>query len=253
MADRGDVLLDMLYLRALGIAELGAERFQEADEHLAQALDRADQIGVAEPAIWRIDGDAIEAALGAGALDRARELVARFEERAERSRIPWSLAVSARCRGLLCAAEGELDLAAQALEHALLEHRDCPVPFESARTLVAYGRVQRRRKQRRDARASLDEARDIFARLGADAWTRRTDEELRRIPIRRAPETLSLTELRVARLAADGLTNRVIAQHTFISVKTVETNLKRAYRKLGISSRAQLARALDEQAAHVVS
>jgi DNA-binding CsgD family transcriptional regulator len=253
VADRRDVLLDMLYLRALGIVELGADKFDEANDHLAQALDRADQIGVGEPAVWRIDGDAIEAAVGVGALERARELVARFEERAERSRIPWSLAVSARCRGLLCAAEGELDLAAQALEHALVRHRDCPVPFEHARTLLVYGRVLRRRKQRRQARASLDEARTIFARLGAEAWTRHVDDELRRIPVRRAPENLSPTELRVARLAADGLTNRAIAQRAFISVKTVETNLKRAYRKLGISSRAQLARALDEHVAEVVS
>ena len=173
----GDVLLDMLYLRALGIAELGADRFEEADEHLGQALDRADQIGVAEPAIWRIDGDAIEAALGAGALERARELVARFEERAERSRIPWSLAVSARCRGSAPPRESSTSRRRR-WSMRCSSTRDRPVPFESARTLLAYGRVQRRRKQRRDARASLDEAREIFARLGADAWTCRTDEEL---------------------------------------------------------------------------
>ena len=68
-----------------------------------------------EPAIWRVDGDAIEAAVAVGDLDRAERLVVRFEERAARSRIPWSLAVSARCRGLLLAAQGDLDAAAEEL------------------------------------------------------------------------------------------------------------------------------------------
>jgi DNA-binding CsgD family transcriptional regulator len=246
-ADRRDAFLDMLYLRALGTAELGSGLHEAADDHLSRALERLEAMGVGEPAIWRIDGDAIEAALGVGKPDRARTLLARFEERAERSRIPWSLAVSARCRGLLYAAEGDLVLASEALEQAADEHRRCPVPFENARTLLAHGRVLRRRKQRRRARELLERARSIFAELGADAWADQVDEELRRIPTRRAPDELSATELRIARLAADGLSNRVIAERAFVSVKTVETNLKRAYRKLGISSRAQLARALDER------
>ena len=75
-----------------------------------------ERVAFREPAIWRIDGDAIEAALAVGDVDRAQELLARFEERAARSRIPWSLAVSARCRGLVLAAQGELDAAAEALE-----------------------------------------------------------------------------------------------------------------------------------------
>jgi len=251
--DRRSAFLDMLYLRALGIAELGAELYREAADHLGSALDLVDASGIEEPAIWRIDGDAIEAALGAGEPERARMLLARFEERAARSRIPWSLAVSARCRGLVEAADGRLELASEALDRALVEHRGCPMPFETARTLLLRGQVLRRRKQRREARDSLEQAGEIFARLGADAWTRRADEELRRVPVRRAPEALSPTELRIARLAADGLTNRLIAERAFVSVKTVETNLKRAYRKLGISSRAQLSRALDEQPAPDVS
>jgi DNA-binding CsgD family transcriptional regulator len=64
---------------------------------------------------------------------------------------------------------------------------------------------------------------------------------------------LSATELRIARLAADGLSNQAIAEQAFVSVKTVESNLKRAYRKLGISRRAQLARALDRGDAQTIS
>lgn len=248
-ADRHEGLLDMLYLRALGIAELGAGLYEAAAGHLAAALDRVDAMGIREPAVWRLDGELVEAALAVGDLGSARAVLHRFEERAARSGMPWSLAVSARCRGLLHAAEGELEPATEALQRALAAHERSPVPFEVARTLLAHGRVLRRRKQRRLARESLERARETFAALGADAWQHRADDELRRIPVRRAPEELSETELSIARLAADGMSNRAIAERVFVSVKTVETNLKRAYRKLGISSRAQLARALDERRA----
>src|SRR5207342_538654 len=106
-----------------------------------------------------------------------------------------------------------------------------------ARTLLVQGRLQRRRKQKRQARLSLDEARALFATAGAEGWLARVDDELGRVAVRRAPEELSATELRIAQLAAEGLSNQAIAKQVFVSVKTVEGNLKRAYRKLGISSR----------------
>ena len=145
-----------------------------------------------------------EAALAVGDLDRAESIVARFEERAARSRIHWSLAVSARCRGLLLAARGDLDGAADALARALAEHECCPVPFERARTLLVHGQVLRRLKQKRQARASLEEALAIFRRLAAERWLRRAQDELARVAVRRAPDELSPTELRIARLAAMG-------------------------------------------------
>jgi DNA-binding NarL/FixJ family response regulator len=192
-----------------------------------------------------VEGDAIEAAVGVGDLSRAEALVSLFEERAARSRIPWSLAVSARCRGLLLAARGELEEAAAALERADAEHERCPLPFERARTLLVQGQVLRRLKRKRQARASLEEALAIFRRLGAEAWERRAEAELARVVVRRAPNELSATELRIATLAAAGLTNKAIAAEVFVTQKAVEANLARAYRKLGIRSRAQLARALD--------
>ena len=252
-ADPGDPMGTALWSRCLGLAELAAGEAASADRHLAEALEVFERVAFREPAIWRVDGDAIEAALAAGDVDRAEGLLARFEERAARSRIPWSLAVSARCRGLTLAARGELDAAAEALEQALAEHERCPMPFEHARTLLAQGRVQRRLKRKRQARLALEEARELFARVGADIWLARVDDELGRVAVRRAPEELSPTELRIARLAADGLSNRAIAEQVFVSVKTVESNLKRAYSKLGISSRAQLARALDRGDAQAIS
>jgi DNA-binding NarL/FixJ family response regulator len=252
-ADPGDPIGTALWSRCLGLAELAAGETAAADRHLTEALDVFERVAFREPAVWRVDGDAIEAALAVGDVARAELLLARFEERAARSRIPWSLAVSARCRGLVLAAQGELDAAAEALEQALAEHERCPMPFERARTLLVLGRLQRRLKRKRQARLCLDDARELFARQGAETWVAVVDEELGRVAVRRAPDELSATELRIARLAADGLSNQAIAEQVFVSVKTVESNLKRAYRKLGISSRAQLARALDRGDAQAIS
>jgi DNA-binding NarL/FixJ family response regulator len=246
-ADPGEPMVTALWSRCLGLADLAAGETVSADRHLTQALEVFERVAFREPAIWRVEGDVIEAALAVGDIDRAQRLVARLEQSAARSRIPWSLAVSARCRGLVLAAGGELEAAAEALERALAEHEHCPMPFERARTLLVQGRLRRRLKQKRQARLSLDESRELFARLGAETWLARVDEELGRVAVRRAPEELSATELRIAQLAANGLGNQAIAEQVFVSVKTVESNLKRAYRKLDISSRAQLARALDAQ------
>jgi len=240
-------IVSVLWDRSVGLAELAVGESEAADRHLSRALDVLDRIDFREPAIWRIDGDAIEAALAAGDLDRAEKLTARFEERAARSRIPWSLAVSARCRGLLHAAEGEADLAVEALERAFEAHEHCPMPFERARTLLALGQVRRRRKERRAARTAFEEALALFERLGAEPWAERTRRELARVPVRRAPGDMTPTEETIAALAAQGLTNRTIAERIFVSPKTVESNLARVYRKLGIGSRAELGRAMAER------
>ena len=252
-ADPGEPMVTALWSRCLGLAELAGGGTESADRHLTEALEVFERVAFREPAIWRIDGDAIEAALAVGDVDRAQGVLDRFAEHAARSRIPWSLAVSARCQGLVLAARGQLDAAAKALERALAEHERCPMPFEHARTLLVLGRLQRRLKRKRQARLSLDAARELFARAGADTWLARVDEELARVAVRRAPEELSATELRIARLAAEGLSNQAIAEQVFVSVKTVESNLKRAYRKLDISSRAQLGRALDRRDAQAIS
>ena len=240
-------IVQMLCLRSLGLAELAAGDSAAADGHLAEALAEIERMDFREPAIWRLDGDAIEAAVATGRLARAGELVARFEEAAARSGIPWSLAVSARCRALLLAAGGELDAAGESAERAVAAHERCPMPFERARTLLVQGQIHRRRKQKRAARLVLEEALAVFERLGAEPWAERARGELARTAARRAPEGLSATERRIAELAASGLTNEAIAAEVFLTRKSVEANLARAYRKLGIHSRAQLARALDAQ------
>jgi energy-converting hydrogenase B subunit Q len=144
-----------------------------------------------------------------------------------------------RARALVLATEGDLG---QAL--SLLDEVDIAaatrLPFELAWTLLVKGRLHRRAKERRAAADALQEALRLFEQLGAPTWVLQTRAELERSGLRRAPQALTPTELRVAELAAAGLTNREVAQAAFISAKTVEANLARVYRKLGIRSRAEL-------------
>jgi DNA-binding CsgD family transcriptional regulator len=238
-------VVQMLWDRILGLADLAAGDYTAASTRLAAAVATRKRIGFREPAIWRIEGDAIEAAVGVGDLDSARAVVAELAGAAARSRIPWNRAVAARCHGLVLAAEGGIDGAADALDRALEEHDACPMPFELARTLLVAGQVRRRLKQKRQARELLARAAELFDALGAQEWGERARQEHARTATRSAPTELTPTELRIARLAASGLTNDAIAAKAFVSRKTVEANLGRVYRKLGIKTRAQLARALD--------
>jgi DNA-binding NarL/FixJ family response regulator len=106
--------------------------------------------------------------------------------------------------------------------------------------------VQRRSKKRAAARQSLEQARTAFEQLGCPGWARAAAGELNRISGRRRSPGASLTpsEQRVAELVASGLSNKEVAAQLFISVYTVEAHLSNVYTKLGIRSRAQLARQL---------
>jgi DNA-binding CsgD family transcriptional regulator len=173
----------------------------------------------------------------------ARPLVEGLEAQGRRLDRPWALAAAARARGLLEAVSGDLTPAQTALKGALREHERLPQPFELARTLLVMGSVQRRAKRRREARESLGQALVIFQELGASLWMDKTRAELGRIGGRAtSPLDLTPTEERVAELVTEGQTNREVAASLFLSVKTVETNLTRIYRKLAVSSRRQLAR-----------
>jgi DNA-binding CsgD family transcriptional regulator len=183
-----------------------------------------------------------------GRIEDARSLLDLYEGRARSVDRPRALAASARCHGLLDAAGGDPDAALASLDEAFAQLQRVEMPIERARTLLALGRVQRRRRQKRLARLAFEQALATFEGAGAKLWAEQTRRELARVTTRRAPTGLTPTEERIARLAADGLSNREIAEHAFVARSTVEANLKRAYRKLGISSRAQLGRALDRAA-----
>lgn len=127
------------------------------------------------------------------------------------------------------------------------EHDRLPMPFEKARTQLVLGQILRRRKQKQAAAETLAEARSAFEELGTPLWATRARADLDRM--RAAPagaSALTPAERRVAERAAAGLSNREIAAELFIAVKTVETSLSSAYRKLGIRSRVQLLTSLAQ-------
>lgn len=229
---------------ALGQAELAGGEPAAADAVLGPLAGLVAGLGRTDPVLSVFLPDEVEALVELGRGEEARSLLEPFEARARELERGWALAAAARCRGLLAAADGRLDDGVAALEEALAHH-DPDMPVERARTLLELGRVERRRRHKRLARVALEEALQAFERCAAGSWAERTGQELARVATRRSPATLTASEERIARLAADGLTNRQVAERAFVAVTTVEANLKRVYRKLGITSRAQLARALD--------
>jgi DNA-binding CsgD family transcriptional regulator len=230
-----------LYLRALGFLELSLGNPAAAVRHLSRTVELSESFGIREPGVYRVHSDLIEALLGTGELDRAEALLGELEERGQASRVAWSLATGARCRGLLLAARGSLEAAERSLDEALLKHERLPIPFERGRTLLALGLLQRRRNERRRAQETLRQALDIFDGLGAPLWAARVRRELRPLGGRPTSRTtLTPSEQRVAEQAAKGLTNRQVAAALFISPKTVESTLAQVYRKLEIRSRAEL-------------
>jgi DNA-binding CsgD family transcriptional regulator len=202
-------------------------------------------MGRTEP--LRSFGDYAEALVELGRLDEAERVVALLEERARGANRLTLRAIASSCRGLLEGSRGNLNAALVALEEALALHEQVPIAFDRARTELALGRVLRRCGRRRAAKDAFESAKGTFERLGAPLWAARARAEIARIPLRRgAPEALTATEEQVARLAALGHTNREVAQALFISPKTVEANLARVYRKLGIASRAELGAKIAE-------
>jgi DNA-binding CsgD family transcriptional regulator len=147
---------------------------------------------------------------------------------------------AARCRALLLARRGALTQAKEAIQDSLHRTAVGECPLEHGRSLLVYGQLLRRSRQKQEARAVLEQALRVFESLGARLWADRARAELDRVGRGTPSGALTPTERRVAELAAAGSTNRKIAGTLFISPKTVEANLSRVYRKLDISSRAEL-------------
>ena len=154
--------------------------------------------------------------------------------------------MGARCRGLLQAAEGDLEAALASCEQALEVHERMPSPFERARTLLIYGTILRRAKRQKDAREAIEAgALDLRGAAGAGLGRQRA----RRACADRRPRSLGRRvdggERRIAELVAAGNSNKETAAALFLSVHTVEGALKRVYRKLGVHSRTELSRRLS--------
>jgi DNA-binding NarL/FixJ family response regulator len=230
-------------LAVLGFVELSLGNPSAAASHLARNLEIREGVGSGEPV--RAEADYAEVLVELGRPEEAAAVVAHFDERARATNRGPLLAIAARCRAQVAGARDDLDLAAAALDEALELHDRATIPFDLARTLLSLGRLQRRRKQRKAARESFGRALELFEELGAPLWAEKTRVELERTHLREAPSELTPSEEQMARLAASGLKNREIAERLFVSPKTVEANLARAYRKLGIRSRAELGAALN--------
>jgi DNA-binding CsgD family transcriptional regulator len=227
----------------LGFLELSLGRMDRVDEHLGPMTAFLTQVGLGEPNEYRFLVDEVEALIDLGRRDEARELLEPFEERGRALGRRWAQTAGARCRGLLRAADGDLDAAVDALDDSVAGFEALGMPFELGRSVLAKGRVHRRRRERGQARRCLSRANDVFDQLGARLWVEKTRAELARLGARVSSSSdLTPTESRVAELAASGMTNREVAERLFISPKTVEANLARIYRKLGIRSRAELGR-----------
>jgi DNA-binding CsgD family transcriptional regulator len=189
--------------------------------------------------------DEVEALVALGELGSAERLTDRLDEQGRALDRPLALATAARCRGLVAAGRGDLEGAEEHLQRSLAEHARTQQPFELGRTLLVAGAVRRRMRQKKHARDLLERALTTFDDLGAPLWSQRAQRELARIGVRAPTSTgLTPTEGQIASLVGEGRTNREVAEALFVSVDTVEANLKRIYRKLGVRSRTELARKL---------
>ena len=229
-----------ILLSTLGFVHFAANEYEAADEVFAQARALLDEIGITDGLLDRSEPFHIELLTRLGRVDDARATLERLGRRGEAFPRLWIDVTLPRARAIVLAAEGELAGALTALD-VLDAVKAARLPFELGRALLTKGRLLRRAKQRRAAGDALRQALETFERLGASDLARQARTELEIVePGRRSPVALTATELRVAELAASGLTNREIAKAAFMSDKTVEAHLARAYRKLGIRSRAEL-------------
>jgi DNA-binding CsgD family transcriptional regulator len=226
----------------LGLLELSLEDNDAAWRWLEPAIERILPLGLTEPAEQVSDG--VEALAQLGRPDEASRLLAAFEEPARRLGRQWALAAAARGRGHVLAAGGDLAAAESAFAEAVQLGETIPRPLELGRSLLALGTVQRRRSRKQAARATLGRALECFVGLDAPVWAERARRESGRIGGRvPSARDLSATETRIAELVSAGRTNKEIALALHLSAKTVEWNLSKIYRKLGVRSRTELAAA----------
>jgi DNA-binding CsgD family transcriptional regulator len=198
------------------------------------------------PAAVPVYADLIEAYIRSGRFDDAKRALPPLEHWAAENEHTWTRAGCARCRGLL-ARDDELD---QWFGRALELYEQTTTAFERARTQLAYGERLRRARRLVEAREPLRAALRTFEELGARPWAERARTELRAardVPRKRhrtALDELTAQELQVARLVADGATNREAAAALFLSPQTIDFHLRNVYRKLGLRSRTQLSRVM---------
>jgi DNA-binding NarL/FixJ family response regulator len=228
---------------SLALLELSRGRPEETVARLV-ALGAAPQ-GIGHPLIVLMSApDLVEAGLRTGHEKQARAAHAVLGGFAQPGAPSWALALDARCRALF--AEGSA--AEREFEQALRLHAKANRPFDRARTELLYGELLRRQRRRADSREHLRAALETFEDLGVAPFAERARAELRasgETARKRNPSTLAqLTpqELQIARLVAEGQSNKDVAAQLFLSPRTIEYHLRKVFMKLGISSRSELIR-----------
>jgi DNA-binding CsgD family transcriptional regulator/tetratricopeptide (TPR) repeat protein len=192
--------------------------------------------------------DVVEATIRSGDRAGAKAALARLAQRAEATATPWGLGLLARARALV-ADDGAADLH---YRRSIAHLARSGLASEQARTRLLYGEWLRRRRRRRDARTQLRVAHEQLQAIGADAFARRAHDELlatgeqARARVTDTREQLTPRERQIVLLAAEGETNAAIAAQLFISPHTVSHHLRKAFGKLGVSSRRQLAAELGD-------
>jgi DNA-binding CsgD family transcriptional regulator len=234
-------------LRARATVRMAAGDAAGAARDFLAVWDVVDRFGIRNPAGVHARSSAALALAACGDSDGARELAEEELVAARAFGAPTAVGRSLRSLGLVT---GDLD----ALREAVAVLGTSPARTEHARALLDLGATLRRRGRQREAAEQLRAALDLAGRCGARALERQAREELGVLGLRprrtavAGVDALTAAELRVARLAAAGHTNRAIAQELFVSIKTVETHLRRCFDKLGVGARQQLANALERPA-----
>ncbi|MGN6869269.1 MAG: AAA family ATPase [Solirubrobacteraceae bacterium] len=229
--------------RALGIGALIESAPDQALAELWPVWEHCESERVLDRGAFPVAPELVEALVELKRFEDAQAVTSRVSELAEAQDQPWGRATAKRCNALVrLARDGYEETSAAALLEASVDLERLELRLDSARCLLALGRAQRRVKQWRGAREALERAIAAFGGLGADGWEQRATTELARVGGRRpADGDLTPSERRVVELAAQGLSNKEIASVLYVTVNTVEVHLARAYAKLGVRSRTQLA------------
>jgi DNA-binding CsgD family transcriptional regulator len=225
----------------LGLIELSTDDPAAALRWLDPIADMLQTAGIEEPGCYPFTPDLIEAWAATGRLDRAASRLSWLQNAARRLDHPWARITSGRAEAALRLAQRDPPAAIRAVAPVVFEAEERRLPFEEGRCLLVLGTAQRKARQRRAAATTLEKAAAAFDALGAPCWQALAGAQRARLMPGR-DNGLTATERRIAELVASGHTNPEIAGILYISIKTVEANLTRIYRKLGVRSRVDLAR-----------
>jgi len=232
-------------LGMLGVLTGDPQRAVEAFDAIAESGEAAMPW---DPAVIPWHADYAEALVAAGRLDDAAVLIAEIRTRAENlDRGVVKLGLD-RAEALLIAKQGDPAAALEVLEKAVSTAGDRVYPLDLARCELTRGRIARQARRRSVARTAFLDAIEQFEAYGAPAWREVAETELARLDVpsrSRLPSELTDNEQQIVSMVRDGSTNREIAAALYLSVKAVESQLTRLYRRFGVANRTQLLRMVD--------